>query len=242
MKANTASLLLATAVATAILLGGCATSAPVDEQPVKTTVQSSAPLLPSVLFPGSAERFQAWNCQPANQDLVTAVNGNELRLWSLHGAWRLPQAVVASGARYQDGDISFWNRGDRAQIETPRGQLQCHQGVQREIATRGSHPGVMLLARGNEPGWTIELANDAPVMTWTTNYGSDTATMPYMVSVMDNDAGRVVIENANAEQFFRVRIESGACFDDMSGEPYPARVTFTIGGEQYKGCAQGIAP
>ncbi|MEE3111459.1 MAG: C-type lysozyme, inhibitor, partial [Pseudomonadota bacterium] len=54
--------------------------------------------------------------------------------------------------------------------------------------------------------------------------------------------GRVVIENANAEQFFRVRIESGACFDDMSGEPYPARVTFTIGGEQYKGCAQGIAP
>ena len=100
----------------------------------------------------------------------------------------------------------------------------------------------MLLARGNEPGWTIELANDAPVMTWTTNYGSDTATMPYMVSVMDNDAGRVVIENANAEQFFRVRIESGACFDDMSGEPYPARVTFTIGGEQYKGCAQGIAP
>jgi uncharacterized membrane protein len=66
--------------------------------------------------------------------------------------------------------------------------------------------------------------------------------MPYMVSVMDNEAGRVVIENANAEQFFRVRIESGACFDDMSGEPYPARVTLTIGGEQYKGCGQGIAP
>ena len=242
MSANVTSLRFATAVATGLLLAGCATSAPAPEQPVKTTVQSSAPLLPSVLFPGSAERFQAWNCQPANQDLVTAVNGEELRLWSLHGAWRLPQAVVASGARYQNGDISFWNRGDQAQIETPRGQLQCQQGVDREIATRSSHPGVMLLARGNEPGWTIELANDAPVMTWTTNYGSDTTTMPYMVSVMDNDAGRVVIENANAEQFFRVRIESGACFDDMSGEPYPARVTFTIDGEQYKGCGQGIAP
>lgn len=100
----------------------------------------------------------------------------------------------------------------------------------------------MFLGRGNEPGWSIELANDAPMMTWTTGYGSETQTMPYMVSVMDNEAGRVVIENANAEQFFRVRIESGACFDDMKGQPYPARVTLTIGGQQYKGCGQGIAP
>ncbi|WP_404376754.1 MliC family protein [Vreelandella aquamarina] len=242
MTASVTSLRFVAAVAAGFLLAGCAASATAPQQSVTTTVQSGAPLLPSALFPGSAERFQAWNCQPANQDLVTAVNGEELRLWSLHGAWRLPQAVVASGARYQEGEISFWNRGEQAQIETPRGQLQCQQGIHRDIATRASHPGVMFLARGNEPGWSIELANDTPVMTWTTAYGSETTTMPYMVSVMDNEAGRVVIENANAEEFFRVRIESGACFDDMSGEPYPARVTLTIGGEQYKGCGQGIAP
>ncbi|WP_433924606.1 MliC family protein [Vreelandella sp. 21] len=208
----------------------------------KTTVHSSAPLLPATLFPGSAAHFDAWECQPANQNLVTAVNDDNLRLWSLHGVWRLPEAIVASGARYQDGEISFWNRGDQAQVETPRGQLQCQQGQRRVAATRADHPGVMFLGRGNEPGWSIELAHDAPVMTWTTNYGSETQTMPYMVSVMDNEAGRVVIENAYAEEFFRVRIESGACFDDMKGQPYPARVTLTIGGEQYKGCGQGIAP
>ncbi|WKD28916.1 MliC family protein [Halomonas sp. KG2] len=234
------------ALTATVALTGCANTGttPADSAAgvSKTTVHSSAPLLPATLFPGSAAHFDAWECQPANQNLVTAVNDDNLRLWSLHGAWRLPQAIVASGARYQDGEISFWNRGDQAQVETPRGQLQCQQGQRRAAATRADHPGVMFLGRGNEPGWSIELANDAPMMTWTTGYGSETQTMPYMVSVMDNEAGRVVIENANAEQFFRVRIESGACFDDMKGQPYPARVTLTIGGQQYKGCGQGIAP
>ena len=50
MSANVTSLRFATAVATGLLLAGCATSAPAPEQPVKTTVQSSAPLLPSVLL------------------------------------------------------------------------------------------------------------------------------------------------------------------------------------------------
>ncbi len=116
------------AMASVALLAGCASTPPAAETPTRTTVHSTAPLLPSALFPGSAEQFQAWHCQPAHQDLVTALNGDELRLWSLHGAWRLPQAVVASGARYQDGEISFWNRGEQAQVETPRGQLQCQQG------------------------------------------------------------------------------------------------------------------
>ncbi len=232
--------------ATVALAGGANTATPPADSALgaaKTTVNSSAPLLPAVLFPGSATHFDAWACQPANQNLITAWNeDNNLRLWSLYGAWQLPRAIVASGERYQDGEVSFWNRGDQAQVETPRGQLQCQLGQRRAASTRADHPGVMFLGRGNEPGWSIELAHDAPMMTWTTAYGSETHTMPYMVSVMDNEAGRVVIENANAEQFFRVRIESGACFDDMKGQPYPARVTLSIGGEQYKGCGQGIAP
>lgn len=230
-------------LAVATILTGCATSPPTSSTPsTKMTVHSSAPLLPSALFPGSAEHFQGWQCQPANQHLVTATNANDLRLWSLHGAWRLPQAVVANGARYQDGEISFWNRGDQARVETPRGQLQCQLAEQRRGMTRTEQPGVMFLGRGNEPGWTVALAHDEPSLTLTLNYGQERKTFPYMVSVMDNQAGRVVVENAQQEPFFRLRIEAGACFDDMSGEPFPARVTLTYGGQQYSGCGQGIAP
>lgn len=228
-----------------IAISGCAAlESPSSAEVTKddTTLDAKAPLLPSALFSGQAEQFEAWHCRPASQHLITAVDGEVLRLWSLHGAWRLPQAVVASGARYQDGEISFWNRGEQAMVETPRGQLQCDLAEKRDTLTRQDHPGVMFKGQGNEPGWAVALAHDSPELTLTTDYGENVETLPYMVSVMDNDAGRVVLENADADDFFRVRIEAGACFDGMSGHPFPARVTLTIDGEQYSGCGQGIAP
>lgn len=238
--------------AVALVLGGCASqsaapsaadqAADGSRQTVPDTSIATAPLLPPMLFPGEAKRFEAWRCAPANQNLVTAFGDETLRLWSLHGAWRLPQAVVASGARYQNGEISFWNRGDKAQVETSRGQLQCQLANKRAARTRADYPGVMFFAHGNEPGWTVELDNKAPTLTLSTDYGETTETLPYMMSVMDNAAGRVVLENADASRFFRVRIESGACFDDMSGKPHPARVTLSIDGDQYSGCGEGIAP
>lgn len=240
------------AVAGALFIGGCAapgatptdTEGPAEGASDKSlgTDVSTAPLLPPALFPGEAEGFEAWRCAPANQHMVTAFGDETLRLWSLHGAWQLPQAVVASGARYQNGEISFWNRGDKAQVETPRGQLQCQLAHRRDARTRDEHPGVMFFAHGNEPGWTVELDNHEPRLVLTTDYGDTTETLSYMMSVMDNDAGRVVLENADAGRFFRVRIEAAACFDDMSGNPHPARVTLSIDGEQYSGCGEGIAP
>ncbi|MGO2147000.1 MliC family protein [Halomonas sp.] len=233
---------LAAVGACLMALTGCAsTSSPADESGTMT-VNSSAPLLPSVLFAGNAEQYQGWHCQPADQNLVTATNTNDLRLWSLHGAWQLPQAVVANGARYQDGGISFWNRGNQAMVETPRGQLQCTLGEERNVLTRSERPGVMFFGHGNEPGWVVALAHDSPTLTLELNYGEERIELPYMVSVMDNEAGRVVLENARVEPFFRVRIEAGACFDNMSGFPFPARVTLSYGGEQFSGCGQGIAP
>lgn len=231
------------AVGLIVALTGCAAT-PSAETAVahQAMLDNRAPFLPSSLFPGSAQRFAAWHCVPAQQHLVTATNANDLRLWSLHGAWRLPQAVVASGARYQDGEISFWNRGEKARVETPRGQLQCSLAEQRDALTRSEQPGVMFFGRGNEPGWSVALAHDTPTLTIQLHDKDESFQLPYMVSVMDNEAGRVVIENGDVAPFFRVRIEAGACFDNMSGEPFPARVTLTYGGQQYSGCGQGIAP
>lgn len=226
-----------------VVIGGCAATPSTETSAANQATQDNrAPFFPSSLFPGSAQRFDAWHCEPARQHLVTATNANDLRLWSLHGAWRLPQAVVASGARYQDGEISFWNRGEKALVETPRGQLQCTLAEHRDALTRTERPGVMFFGRGNEPGWSVALANETPTLTMELNYGEESVQQPYMVSVMDNEAGRVVLENADVTPFFRVRIEAGACFDSMSGKPFPARVTLTYHGEQYSGCGQGIAP
>ncbi|MGJ7456696.1 MliC family protein [Halomonas sp. RA08-2] len=221
-----------------LLLGGCATAT----SPSPITPQGHAPLLPSTLFPGGAESFTSWQCHP-NQALVTALpEGDELRLWSAHGAWRLQPAVVASGARYEGSQVSFWNKGDSAIVETPRGRLECQVYMQRQALTRQQRPGVMFQGRGNEPGWMVHLAHDRPEATLTLDYGNREQTLPYRVAALDNEAGRVVLASGRGDTPFELRIEAGACLDDMSGEPFPARVTLSIDGEQYRGCGQGIAP
>ncbi|MFY0991858.1 MliC family protein [Halomonas sp. C05BenzN] len=230
-------LLAPAALGLTLLLGGCATATP----PAPITSGAQAPLLPSVLFPGGADSFTAWRCSP-DQALVTAAPEGELRLWSAHGAWRLEPAVVASGARYEGGRVSFWNKGDGAIVETSRGRLECRAHMRRQALTRQQRPGVMFLGRGNEPGWTASLAHDRPEATLTLDYGTRQQTLPYRVTALDNEAGRVVLASGRGDTPFELRIEAGACLDDMSGEPFPARVTLSVDGEQYRGCGQGIAP
>lgn len=230
------------ALGAALAMAGCATS-PGAGAPSATVVQpvAGAPLMPSAFFAGGADSFIAWRCSP-EQDLVTSHPDNEMRLWSAHGTWRLAPAVVASGARYQNGELSFWNKGNEAVVEGPRGRLECQAHMQRQVLTRNERPGVMFHARGNEPGWSVSLASDKPELDVTLGYGSQRQTLPYRVTTLDNDAGRVILASGRGDSPFELRIEGRACFDDMSGEPFPARVTLTLNGEQYRGCGQGIAP
>jgi uncharacterized membrane protein len=230
-------LLAPAALGLTLLLGGCATATP----PASITPGDQAPLLPSALFPGGADGFTAWRCTP-DQALVTAAPEGELRLWSAHGAWRLTPAVVASGARYEQGEVSFWNKGNEAVVETPRGRLECQAYMQRQTLTREQRPGVMFLGRGNEPGWMASLAHDRPEVTLSLDYGTREQTLPYRVTTLDNGQGRVILASGRGDTPFELRIEARACLDDMSGEPFPARVTLTVDGEQYRGCGQGIAP
>ncbi|SEL59380.1 COG3650 family protein [Halomonas daqiaonensis] len=200
-----------------------------------------APLMPSLFFPGDAEAFTAWRCTPA-QDLITATTEEELRLWSAHGAYRLPPAVVASGTRYQQGELSFWHKGDEAVVESATGRLDCNRDLSQDVLTRRQRPGTMFHARGNEPGWVVNLGSDRPEVSLLLDYGERELTLPYRVTTLDNDEGRMILASGRADTPFELRLEARACFDSMSGQPFPARVTLTIDGEQYRGCGQGIAP
>ena len=202
---------------------------------------AKAPYLPSSLFVGEATNFVGWSCSPA-QNLVTAAQSDALRVWSSAGGQQLPQTVVASGSRYENGDLSVWLKGDEATVESARGRLECQAQVQRDSLRRAEKPGVMFYATGNEPGWSMSLANDVPKIDLSLDYGERKASLPYRVSTLDNGAGRVILVSGRSDAPFEARIEAGACFDDMSGTPWPAKVTLTLNGQQYRGCGQGIAP
>lgn len=231
----------------AVTPGGATTGPEVDERGASPReegtpeAQPTAPLMPSLFFPGKARSFTAWRCTPA-QDLITAATEEELRLWSAHGAYRLLPAVVASGARYQQGELSVWNKGDEAVVESGRGRLECTRDLSQEALTRRQRPGTMFHARGNEPGWVVNLASDRPEATLLLDYGEREMTLPYRVSTLDNEEARMILVSGRADTPFALRLEAKACFDSMSGQPFPAQVTLNIDGEQYRGCGQGIAP
>ncbi|WP_458524477.1 COG3650 family protein [Onishia taeanensis] len=248
----------AVALGLSVLLAGCAgTSQPGLSPPPVSDVSShgdeaapaeagkaedaKAPLMPSAFFSGEAERFAAWRCMPA-QDLVTASSTGELRLWSAYDAYRLTPAVVASGSRYVKDDLSFREKGGEAMVESARGRLECKQDQTRTALTRAQRPGVMFHGRGNEPGWTVRLAHDAPQLSMMLDYGEREIEAPYRVTSLDNERGRVTLASGRADTPFHLALEARACFDSMSGEPFPVRVTLEVDGRTYRGCGQGIAP
>ena len=234
-------------------LVGCATTSapgPASEQTDRAErrgsftdapVEQKAPLLPSAYFVGDGATFVGWRCSPS-QDMVSATQEDSLRLWTTHGAEQLSQAVVDQGERYQRGELSAHIIGDRAVIKSSRGRLECEARTRRDSLRRSDKPGVMFLARGNEPGWHLELANDVPRIDMSLDYGEREVSLPYRVTTLDNGAGRVILESGRADAPFELRIEAGACFDDMAGTPWPAQVTLNVNGRQLQGCGQGIAP
>lgn len=245
---------------TSLVLTGCAVAKPSPSSPPKisdlsppasssneTTTQTEtmthepqSPLLPSAFFADGAEAFVAWRCTPA-QDLVSAFPEHRLRLWSTQGYYELQRAVVASGARYVKDDLSFWNKGDEALVESDNGRLECQQDVRRESLTRIDYPDAILHAQGNEPGWTLSLDRQARQLTLVTDYGERTLELPYRVTGLTNgEQASMTLSSTQAEQPLTVRLEARACFDDMSGKPFPVRVTVQLGDQRLRGCGQGI--
>lgn len=247
-----------------LVLAGCAASKPSPSSPpqvsdlspvasssnetatqTETTTQDSqqepqSPLLPSAFFADGADTFIAWRCTPA-QDLISAFPENRLRLWSAQGHYELERAVVASGARYVKDDLSFWNKGDEALVESDNGRLECQQDLRRESLTRVDYPDAIFRGQGNEPGWTLTLDRQAPRLTLVTNYGERTLELPYQVIGLTNgQQASMMLSSMQGAQPLEILLEAQACFDNMSGKPFPVRVTVQLGDQRLRGCGQGI--
>ncbi|MGC3871845.1 MliC family protein [Halomonas sp. GXIMD04776] len=200
----------------------------------------SSPLLPSAFFADGGKAFTAWRCTPA-QDLIATFPDNRLRLWSGQGHYELERAVVASGARYTKDDLSFWNKGDIALVESDNGRLECQQDAQRKTWDRRQHPDTIFYAKGNEPGWALRLDRQTPRLSWVTDYGKRTLVLPYKVdNVVNGQHASMTLVSQDPAQPLTVELEARACFDSMSGKPFPVRVTITSDTQKLLGCGQGI--
>ncbi|GHB22086.1 MliC family protein [Salinicola rhizosphaerae] len=231
-------------------VGGCATGPHSVEDGEGVDAASSmsvaadavqSPLLPSAFFADGGARFTAWRCTPS-QDLVTTTPDKErLRLWTALGETELPAAVVGSGERYALGGLSFWRKGRDARVESDNGQLVCTIGSERETTTREAHPQSIFYASGNEPGWNVSLDRRTTTLTLVSDYGQARDTFDYRVaSVKNGSQARMVLVSDSGRRPLEMDLRAGACFDDMSGQPWPVKVTLRYGNSEWHGCGQGV--
>jgi uncharacterized membrane protein len=92
------------------------------------------------------------------------------------------------------------------------------------------------LARGNEPGWTLELGPDRVV--WTTDYGSTRHVVTH--PTVDQAAGFVRYRGAIGADSVEFRVVDLPCEDDMSGEGFSRRIEIHHAGRTLRGCGDPV--
>ena len=112
----------------------------------------------------------------------------EMALWapaSLGGAYHvLSLTRSASGARYEEGDTVFWNKGDLATIEIG-GQryVDCRSNPSKVPWADAARRGATFRALGNEPSWYVEIFPERLAIV--TELGANRAELPHGGPVVD---------------------------------------------------------
>lgn len=171
-----------------------------------------------------ADTGQATSYRCGQRSLVVTGSGDRLRLFSQGDVHDLEAVAAASGARYQgvdDNHTEFWSKGDSARVTLAGKPLP-------ECVRAGALP-ASLVARGNEPFWSIELEGDR--MTLRTPDGEQ-AVAAQVAST--NDGGWLV--NA-ADGGLQLTLYPELCQDSMADMMYPMTASLLRNGEAYPGCA-----
>ncbi len=180
-----------------------------------------------VLSPADIQpRPPAFRC--AGTRLRLSVHDGAARLHSGTGALDLAPVPAASGARFSDGgspETVVWTKGNDLSVTLAGEALApCLPDLE---ATLGP-----LVARGNEPPWTLRIENGVGVLTagYTQAFRAEgrlgeTARLPGMRRFSDESG------------LLQVTVTEGVAHDDMSGMPYPAGAELRIGDRVLTGTA-----
>jgi heat shock protein HslJ/membrane-bound inhibitor of C-type lysozyme len=143
----------------------------------------------------------------------------------------LVEAVTASGAKYEaEGDETtwFWSKGDGGTASV-RGDVLSDCVKTSGEAEADTMEKTALKARGNEPGWTLDIDGDK--ITLVSGYGE---TRVETAAAMTKDGAAKIWRDD--KKGLTVVWEDKLCADDATGMPHPARVTVTHGGKTLNGC------
>jgi putative lipoprotein len=152
----------------------------------------------------------------------------------------LPQVRAASGARYEDAMMQFWNKGDGATFQRkPSNTTDCREIRAQSLLEDARVRGVTFRGTGNEPGWLLEIGPEHRVM-FEDGYGSVRVVFQSLSPRTDAQPGITVHENTSSAYRMKVTLRRQICADTMSDEVFPYTVEVEIEGAKRRGCGQSL--
>jgi len=211
------------------------------EAPAPTALQSS--LTPSDDMPPQEGVLRAyvWDCGGGlTLRVKNLYNEDAITLYLQEGPRKLPQVVSASGARYSEGSLTFWTKGDTATFERPgSAPVNCRELRYESLLADARERGVRYHGRGNEPGWTVEVGPGAH-LEFVTNDGQERHAFDAITESGTETTGARVFRASRGTQHIKVSVTTAACADDMSDERFEQLMVVEFGGKWFRGCATAL--
>ncbi|WP_158590478.1 MliC family protein [Noviherbaspirillum cavernae] len=211
-----------------LVIGGCATApSPENSAPrASDDAESMQPVQPGRTF--------AFDCDGLAFTIRTGPG--ELALYLPDRYVVLSQVRAASGTKFQDHDIVFWNKGEDASLEVGARRYDgCKVDHARSVTEDARLRGARFRGVGNEPGWLLEIGARQWIR-FTGDYGNTTVSAPLPVPAVED--GRTVYRTRTTAHVLEAIVEREVCFDTMSGAQFEATVTVRMDGREYRGCGR----
>lgn len=168
------------------------------------------------------------------------IEGEKAWLFLPSGTIDLPHVVAASGAKYSDGSVTFWTKGESATLERAnQPRTECNNDRRQAIWEDAKLRGADFRATGNEPGWHMEISRSYGIAL-VINYGSDRYQFPATAPSSNSASQTTIYETKQGGHELMIALEGRRCTDTMSGEEFETTVTVIIDGTKLDGCGMAL--
>jgi membrane-bound inhibitor of C-type lysozyme len=171
---------------------------------------------------------------PDGYRFVARVEGERVWLFLPERTLWLPHVRAASGAKYNDGQTTFWSHGQQALLEYDgRVRTDCANQPAQAVWEHAKLNGMDFRAVGQEPAWVLEIWPDRIVLV--ADYGQTRFDFPKPEPQSQRDPPRTIYAATQNGHILQVILEPRETHDTMSGERYETTVTVRIDGRELRG-------
>jgi uncharacterized membrane protein len=172
-------------------------------------------------------------------DFVVEIGEQQAWLFLPEFSGSIPQVSSASGNKYEGNNITFWMKGQDAILNYGKQSYEgCRNNPQRAVWEAAKLRGVGFMAKGNEPGWSLEITDNTLVLV--SDYGNKQYQIDNAERQTNVQARTTVYRGTDGETEISVKLEARACSDTMADSSYETTVTVQLGEQTLRGCGSAL--